>query len=186
MRRHCRFGSCRRGAVRLLILALVLAAGAGARAEVVESSKTGFKIEHELILPISPEDAFDVMTGDISGWWDHSMSGSPKKLHIEPRPGGGFMEIFDDEGNGVLHATVIYAHRGKLLRFEGPLGLSGNAITMVTTYEYEPHEEGARVKVTAVAAGKLAEGWDEAVNGAWYHFLFERLKPHIESGAYRD
>ena len=35
--------------------------------------------------------------------------------YIEPRPGGGFIEIFDDEGNGVLHATVIYADRGKLL-----------------------------------------------------------------------
>ncbi len=84
-----------------------------------------FSFEKELTLPGSPEVIYHAITGDISGWWDHSFSSSPAKFYIEPRPGGGFYEIIDESGDGVLHATVIYAQRGKLLRFDGPLGFSG-------------------------------------------------------------
>ena len=54
-----------------------------ARAEVLKSSPSGFSLEHELVLPLSPEEAFDVMTGDISGWWDHSFSGAPKAYYTD-------------------------------------------------------------------------------------------------------
>ncbi|MCW8804045.1 MAG: hypothetical protein OQK57_06570, partial [Ignavibacteriaceae bacterium] len=60
-----------------------------------------FSFEKEVTLPGTPEIIFDAVTGDISGWWDHSFSENPKKFYIEPKPGGGFWEIFDDEGNGV-------------------------------------------------------------------------------------
>src|SRR5579863_7165429 len=79
--------------------------------------KTGaFQVQQELMLPASPEAVYDAVTGDISGWWDHSFSAHPKKLYIEAKPGGGFYEIFNDSGDGALHATVIYAERGKRLR----------------------------------------------------------------------
>lgn len=91
-----------------------------------------FSFDKEVTLPGTPEQIFDAATGDISGWWDHSFSEKPKKFFIEAKPGGGFWEIFDDEGNGVLHATVIYSQRGKMIRFDGPLGLSGRAVQIVT------------------------------------------------------
>ncbi|MCK7528497.1 MAG: hypothetical protein MZV64_68495 [Ignavibacteriales bacterium] len=72
-----------------------------------------FSFDKEVTLPGTPEVIFDAVTGDISGWWDHSFTDNPKEFYIEPVPGGGFWEIFDDEGNGVLHARVIYADRGK-------------------------------------------------------------------------
>jgi hypothetical protein len=97
------------------------------------------------------------MTGDISGWWDHSFSESPKALYIEAKPGGGFYEIFDDSGDGVLHATVIMASRGKMLRFEGPLGFSGHGMTTVTTWAYEPHEDGTQLRLTVNAMGATRE-----------------------------
>ncbi len=53
---------------------------------------------------------------DTNDWWDHSFAENPEKLFIEARPGGGFYEIFDTQGNGARHATVIYAERGKMLR----------------------------------------------------------------------
>ena len=148
--------------------------------------KTGaFQVQQELVLPASPEVVYDAVTGDISGWWDHSFSKHPKRIYIEPKPGGGFWEIFNDSGDGALHATVIVAERGKILRFTGPLGLSGEAVDMVTTYEFLPDPAGTKLRLTCNVAGQLEEGEDKTVDAVWHHFLAERLKPYIESGAYK-
>ncbi len=142
-----------------------------------------FSFAKEVILPGSPEVIFDAVTGDISGWWDHSFSEKPKKLYLEPKPGGGFWEIFDDYGNGVLHATVIYADRGKMLRFDGPLGLSGKAIQFVTTFELKPvGTDSTLFKVLVHAAGEVDEGVPAIVESVWEHFIFEQLEPYIKSG----
>ncbi len=146
-----------------------------------------FSFDKQVTLPGTPEIIFDAVTGDISGWWDHHMSEHPKKFYIEPFPGGGFYEIFDDEGNGVLHATVIYADRGKMLRFDGPLGLSGKAIQVVTTYQFEPVGSDSTIfKVSVHAAGEVDEGIPAGVERVWEHFIFEQLKPYIESGKYLE
>jgi len=144
-----------------------------------------FQVQQELVLPASPEAVYDAVTGDISGWWDHSFSAHPKKLYIEAKPGGGFYEIFDDAGNGALHATVIYADRGKRIRFTGPLGFSGQAVNFVTTYDFLPDPAGMELRLTCSVSGQIADGEDKAVDLVWHHFLFERLKPYIESGAYK-
>ena len=141
-----------------------------------------FSFEHKLNLPGEPDEIYDAITGDISGWWDHSFSGNPAKFYIEARPGGGFWEIFDEEsGDGVLHATVIYAHRGKALRFDGPLGLSGTAIQMVTTYNFEPVGlDSTKLTVSVHGSGEMEENISEVVKNVWFHFLFERFKPYVE------
>jgi hypothetical protein len=147
----------------------------------------GFSIKHQLTLPGTPEVIYDAITGDISGWWDHSFSEKPEKFYIDPKPDGGFYEIFDESGDGVKHATVIYADRGKLLRFEGPLGLSGFAIYTVTTYEFESTgSDSTLLKFTLNAAGQMEEGWPELVDKVWRHFLFEQFKPYVESGKHLE
>ena len=169
-----------------VVAALALYAGSvtpGTRA--VETG--AFVVEHELVLPGAPETIYDAITGDISEWWDHSFRVSPKKFYIEAKPGGGFWEIFDDSGDGVLHATVIYAERGKLLRFDGPLGLSGKAIQMVHTYEFaRVGTDSTRLKLSVHASGEIEPGQAEKVDGAWLHFLAEQFKPYIESGRHLD
>jgi hypothetical protein len=148
-----------------------------------DSSTIGFTVFHELDLPGIPTTIFDAMTGDISGWWDHSFSESPQAMYIEPKPGGGFYEVFDDSGNGALHATVTYVERGKLLRFVGQLGFSGAPLSMVHTVEFSPlGSDSTRVKLTVRAFGQIATGRPAAVDHAWLHFLFERFKPYVESG----
>ena len=140
-------------------------------------------MEQEIVLPGSPAAVYDAVTGDISAWWDHSFSEHPNRLYIVARPGGGFWEIFDADGNGVRHAVVTAADRGKLLRFEGPLGLAGHALHMVTTYTLEPAgSDSTRLKVSVHAAGELQEGWPATVDAVWKHFLVERLQPYLEDG----
>jgi len=140
-----------------------------------------FTFDKQVTLPGTPEQIFDAATGDISGWWDHSFSEQPKKFFIEAKPGGGFWEIFDDEGNGVLHATVIYSQRGKMIRFDGPLGLSGRAVQIVTTYEFsEVGKDSTVMKVSVHGSGEMEEGMPAIVEKVWEHFIFEKFKPYVE------
>ena len=146
-----------------------------------------FVSEHEVTLPGAPEVIYDAITGDVSGWWDHSFSKDPHKFYLEAKPGGGFYEIFDAAGNGVKHATVIYADRGKLLRFEGPLGLSGRAVTLVTTYTFEAvGPDSTRLRVEVHGAGELDASLEGLVDQVWHHFIIERFKPWVEFGGHRE
>ena len=141
-----------------------------------------YKISHELNVPGTPVEVFDALSGDISAWWDHSFSDNPKALYIEPKPGGGFFEIFDEAGNGVKHATVIAAERGKLLRFEGPLGLSGKAVQLINSYEISAvGVDSTHIKFELHGLGELDDELATIIDNVWYHFLFERFKPYIEN-----
>ena len=163
------------------VITMIFLFNLSARADHKSLKFGAFQVNHSLTLPGSPEEIFDLVTGDISGWWDHSMSEKPLKLYIEARAGGGFYEIFDEAGNGVKHAEVIYAQRGKILRFDGPLGLSGNAVNLVTSYQFErAGEDSVSLNVTVNASGQMEEGGPETVDRVWSHFLFEQLKPSVE------
>lgn len=176
-----------RAAVGVAIAAIYfLLAPVNARSETKELKTGAFQVVQEVVLPASPEAVYDAATGDISGWWDHHFSEHPKKLYIEAKPGGGFWEIFDDSGDGVLHATVTFAQRGKVLRMVGPLGLAGRALDMVTTYEFSPDPAGTKLRVTCNVSGQLDDGLDKIVDAVWRHFIGEQLKAYIESGAYKN
>jgi hypothetical protein len=144
---------------------------------------TAFAFQQHLVLPGTPETIYDAITGDISDWWDHRFSEKPVRLFIDPKPGGGFYEIFDGSGDGVLHATVIYAHRGKLLRLTGPLGLSGKAVTMVCSMAFEPSgSDSTSLTLSVHGSGEYEESVPGLVEQVWHHFLFERFTPYVESG----
>lgn len=175
----------------MLVMSVVLTTGCAPGAPDPEQSRSAnpaaekgyglFAFQLEVELPGSPTAVFDLITGDISGWWDHSFAEEPYRLFIEPRPGGGFWEYFDESGNGVLHATVIAADRGRLLRFDGPLGLAGKAIQMVTTYTFTGMENGqTKLVVDVHASGELDPGIDKIVESVWRHFIFEQFQPYCE------
>lgn len=169
--------------MRHVIFALFLpvAAHAGVR----EESATGFMVEHELVIADTPEAVFDAFTGDVSGWWDHHFSEHPKALYIEPKPGGGFFEVFDDAGNGARHAVVIGVEHGEMLRFEGPMGLAGFAINMVHTVTFEQDEGGTKLSLVVDAFGRVQDGWARAVDETWHHFLYEQFAPYVAAGRHR-
>ena len=169
---------------RLAVLALVLLPMAAAVADAPPTGSFAFSFDTDL--PGTPEEMYDALTGDIAGWWDHSMSGDPAALVIEARPGGRFLEVFDASGDGVVHATVTHAHRGRMLRMVGPLGLAGHAVTMVTTYELAPRDGGgSRLTVTVHASGEVHPGWDAVVQRTWEHFIVDRFVPWVTAGKHR-
>lgn len=157
-------------------------------AEIQRPAVSAFAFEHTLTLPVTPERLYDVLTGDISGWWDHNLSGDPARFYIEPWPGGRFMEVFDDGSrDGALFATVLVAKRPELLIFKGPLGLVGNAIEGVYTYRLEPvGSDSTQLTLATRMVGEMQPGWPEVVERVWRHFLFEGLQPYIERGGYLE
>ena len=164
--------------MRLLLL-LILLIPVAASAEVKPLETGGFGLDRNVTVAGTPIQVYDMITGDLRPWWDHTFSERPKAFYLEPWPGGGFYEIFDDEGNGVKHATVLWAERGKRLRFEGPLGLSGNAVVSVCTYDLTAQgTDSTRIHFTASLAGKVEKGWAEGVDQVWGHFLEERLRAY--------
>lgn len=138
-----------------------------------------FAFKDSVQVPLSPGEAFDRFL-QVDAWWDHRFSENPSRFYIEAVPGGGFYEIFDDSGNGVKHAEVIFVDRGKTLRLRGPLGLSGFALDMVYTLEFQASETGTWVRLDVRGAGELEEGWATSVQGVWRHFLAERFLPFAQ------
>src|SRR5262245_56111504 len=164
------------------LLLLAVSAFAGAKTVGVNA----FSFDVPVVLPGTPEEIFDAATGDITGWWDHTFSGKPKALVLEPKVGGHFIELFDDKGNGAQHAEVIYCERPKKIRFEGPLGLSGTAVDLVCTYSFEAvGTDSTRMTVSASGAGAVDAAMGPMVEGVWRHFLIERFKPYILAGKHK-
>jgi hypothetical protein len=168
--------------IKKLLIVSVLATVCSCRKAENTPRYNVFSFEQQLAVPGTPENIYDAMTGDISGWWDHSFSDKPYKLYIDAKPGGGFYEIFDESGDGALHATVILAQRGKVLRFEGPLGLSGKAINLVCTYNFTAlGADSTTLKLSVHGSGEIEPQVPAIVEQVWHHFLFERFKPFIEN-----
>ena len=163
----------RLGTAAAAAIVLTLSGPVPAEGAVTALSTGSFEFELEIQVPGSPGAVFDLFTGDISPWWDHSFKQKPKKLYIEPKPGGGFYEIFDDEGNGVavvarrespgaaVDAVVRDRAGGQHVGsdHEGDLGMHGVAEAAVERLlERDEHAEGRR--------GEAKRGREEARHAA--------------------
>lgn len=158
-----------------------------ARAEVTERELRAFEITKQVILPGTPMDAWEALTGDISGWWDHTYSENAASLRIEPFVGGHFIEDFGPMGTGVIHADVIHALPGKKLVLDGPLGFVEYAVKMVHTFTFVDNGDGTTtVHLRLGFIGEYQDGWSEALDVVWDYFLVERLKVYMEAGCTED
>jgi len=171
---------------KLLVLAAFLLLVLSCNRKEASTAYRQFTFSSSYRYPGTPEFVYDHLTGDISEWWDHSFSENPYRIFIEAKPGGGFYELFDSTGNGALHATVIAAERGKLLRLDGPLGLAGKALNLVCTYKLEAlGADSTLLNLEVHGSGEIEEGLPEVVERVWNHFLGEQFGPYI-SKKYRS
>lgn len=166
----------------LLPFLLLLTFNIQAQEDSIPAMRFGsFSLERELVLPGPPEKVYDMITGDVSPWWQQRFTRQPYRLVIEPNPGGGFWEIFDASGDGVRHATVIYAQRGKLLRLDGPIGLSGRAVQYVTSFYLSSVDANkTMLRLSVYIAGAYEPAVPEMVNQMWDKLLFQQLLPYAE------
>lgn len=154
------------------------AAQATTAAQGIERLTAGaFAFADSITVPGTPTEVFDAITGDLRPWWDHSHSGNPVALYLEPKVGGCFCEVMDSAGNAARHAVVTYAHRGRMLRFEGPLGFTGHAINFANTYEFTPQGDSTKLVLRVRGAGEMQDAWPGIVRQVWRHFIVERFQP---------
>ncbi|TGY90146.1 SRPBCC domain-containing protein [Marinicauda algicola] len=171
------------GSVALILVTMALAGSDVGNPAPFEVQGFRSQIDVEIAAPV--ETVFDAATGDVTGWWDHSFAEDPAEMVIEPLFGGRFYERFSQDGaDGALHATVIYVNAPSQLRLDGPLGLSGRAVDLVTTWTLQPSEAGTLFTVDLSMAGEIDPPLAEAVTRVWDHFIRERLKPYVESGCH--
>ena len=140
----------------------------------------GAAFSAETQLDASPREAFRCFTEKIDQWWHHHFKEKPLALYLEPYPGGRFVEVFDREGGGAVHAHVIYVEPGKELRLEGPLGLSGQAVNLVHTLEFIQDGATTRVHLEVRASGDISNDNFAAVQTVWGEFL-DRFRVHCSA-----
>ncbi|MES2073802.1 MAG: ATPase [Pseudomonadota bacterium] len=173
--------SPKNAALTALPLALALmAASLPSAAEVVNISPSGFLLRHEIVVNLTPEQAYKTLVNDIGSWWNsaHTYSGNAKNLSIDARPGGCFCEQLPN-GGGVQHLAVVTAMPGKLLRLSGALGpmqgsgLAGSMSWQISAVVGSPvgspaDKPASKIEMTYSVGGYMQGGFDKmapAANG---------------------
>ncbi|HEX6708623.1 MAG TPA: hypothetical protein VF169_28055 [Albitalea sp.] len=136
----------------MLWLALFMLAGP-ARADLAAVSPTGFTITHRHALKATPQQAIEAV-GRVDRWWngDHTYSGNPANLRLEPVAGGCFCERWD--GGSVQHAQVLYVGKDAVVRLQGALGpLQELPVVGILTFAAATGEGKTVLTVTYRVAG---------------------------------
>lgn len=115
------------------------------QAKVTATSESHFVVEHEVAVPLDAQSSYRLL-GKPSQWWNsgHTWSGDAKNMSMQLKAGACFCEIW--QGNSVMHAQVITARPGELLRLQGALGpLQDMAVNAVLTFTLKKEQAGTKV-----------------------------------------
>jgi hypothetical protein len=151
----------------LILSATLLVLASPAMAEVKTKADNGFSVFHTTDVDATPDAIWKRLISPKDYWSkDHSWSGSVAGFTLDPRPGGCFCEVINDEGSGakpktlgnVEHMRVIFAQPGKVLRMQGALGpLQSEAMLGTLTVAIAPAKSGtgSTVSFSYVAGGYM-------------------------------
>src|SRR4051812_25298871 len=105
--------------MRVLLMAMALAAFASAaRAEVIDATPGGFEVRRVLTINAPPAKVYAALIAP-AGWWNHTFSGDPSNLYIEPKANGCWCQTLPKTRGSVAHMRVIYVEPGSLIRLQG-------------------------------------------------------------------
>jgi hypothetical protein len=137
-----------------------------ALANVSEANDRGFVIRQIAEVPVSPQEAWDVLL-EPSRWWNpaHTFSADAANLSLDARAGGCWCEILRNPESpnaaplgSVEHMRVIYIERARALRLSGALGpLQSDAVVGTLTFQLKPEGAGTRILLEYVVAGYMRE-----------------------------
>jgi len=169
-----------------LSLAGLIVSLASTRAEIVDSSPTGFHVHLAITIDSPPKQVYDHLVDDIAKWWEssHTFSGDAKNLYLEDEPKGWFGEKLPDDGC-VRHMEVLFALRGKYLRLRGELGpLQEFAVVGTMTWKLEPAGNGTQLEVDYLVGGYRPGGLDSFAQpvGKVLNTQVQRFKTFVETG----
>ena len=158
---------------------------AGAQAELLKSSDSGFTARNVVTIAAPPEAVWAALI-EPARWWNaaHSWSGKAANFSLDARAGGCFCERLPN-GGSVEHQRVLFANPGTLLRLSGGLGpLQPESVSAVLSWELKADGNGTRLTQTYAVGGQVdggLNGWAAPVDGVIREQL-ERLQRLLESG----
>jgi hypothetical protein len=149
--------------VAALTMLFVALPSAGARADVVDRSASGFTVRTTVAVAATAQRVYQDLL-NVGAWWDkeHTYSGDAANMTIVAQPGGCFCERYP--GGAIEHGRVIYVSPNKLLRFAGAFGPLQELATIGTmTWTIEPATQGSgsTLTMTYTAGGYAAGGLDK-------------------------
>jgi len=66
---------------------------------------------------------------------------------------------------------------------DGPLGLAGKAMHMVSTYHFlKVGSDSTELKVEVHLAGEIDTKLAKVVKKVWHHFIIEQFTPYVKAG----
>jgi len=156
-----------------------------ARAAVVDSQPNGFAIEQSVHIDAAPDNVYVALIAPQK-WWNsqHTFSQNAANLSLEARAGGCLCEKLVN-GGSVLHAVVVDADPGRMLRLRGPLGpFQGQGVDGVMTFSLKANGDGTDVVLDNKVGGYIRGGfgtWPQAADGMMGD-LVAHLKYFAETG----
>ena len=140
-----------------------------------------FSVEQEIFIKKTPKDVFEGMTNDVSSWWDHSFTETPKAIILEPKLGGRFYEDFGN-GNGVIYCTVTHFIKNKKITLQGPMGMQG-AVFVNINFELDEKDGSTILKLSHQAFVEISDYKKKNYSKGWIELLEGRLKKIVETGS---
>ena len=171
--------------MRILMFALASVALASvASAEVVDATPGGFEVRRTVSINAPPAKVYAALIAP-AGWWNHTFSGDPKNLYIEPKANGCWCETLPKSKGSVAHMRVIYVEPGSLIRLQGGLGpMQQTGALGNLTWQVAAKGEVTEVTWTYDVGGYMKGGLAPmagAVDGVFAEQM-ARLKKKVETG----
>ncbi len=150
------------------------------------AEKNIIKVAVEIVIEADPSRVFKAITTGTAIWWSapHLQRQSANDLVMEPKIGGRFYErwtISHHDTCGALHATVTAIDPPKLLRLQGPFGMTERAAWGTASIELKGIKDGTHVHFSYHAFGELDEAIEVEYSRGWADLL-GRLKFFVEEG----
>lgn len=171
---------------RAALAIIFLLVPALAKAEVADSSASGFTVKVALNIHAAADEVYRRLVRNVDDWWSsaHTFSGDSHSLTIDNRAPGCFCEKLPNLGS-VRHMEVVMAAPGEKLVMSGGLGpMQSIAATGAMTIQLAPDAGGTKLVMTYTVTGYLPAGmntWAAPVNSVLTE-QFTRLKNYIEHG----
>lgn len=153
------------------LLLLLLFAALSGRAEVIDSSATGFTLRHVVELEAPSWQVYERFVNDIGHWWNsaHSFSNDAGNLSLTAEPGGCLCESWSGD-KWVEHLRVVQVQPHQVMVLRGALGpLQGMAVAGSMTISFATTGAGnTRLSLTYTVGGYAPDGlldWAKPVDG---------------------
>jgi uncharacterized protein YndB with AHSA1/START domain len=153
-----------------------------ARADVVESTPSGFAIEEKAHIAATPDKVYAALI-QPQNWWNsqHTFSQNAKNLSLDAKAGGCLCEALPN-GGSVLHLTVLYAAPGVALRFQGAMGpFQGQGLASTLTFTLTAKDGGTDILLENNVGGFMKGSFGQWPNKA--DMMMADLVAHLKKYA---